>query len=789
VNIGLNLSSLRARKARTALIFDRIGGRGLLAAALIFGALAALVFWQDYDQRLGYSGLSAALFLLTLTIWYQRDLAHLPSPASAKSLEDILEQKLLAQFKKNSQVSPSLAWLAATSVWQGRFLCAHLLLSTDEISSILGGNANEMEPVWRAAYDLKTEHSAAELDGAALAAALLTAYPTTKEYLTRLNIDKEDVTRAYAWTARLSRFANQPKPHFGGIGRDWATGYTPTLDKFGQNISRRVEVGAAGHFHTLAHADILDSVVHNLTNGGSVALVGETGTGKTALVYALAQRLLEGRDPELLYHQIVSLNASLILADESDQLEKVMLSLFAEAVHAKNIIIFLDDARLFFETGPGALDLTQILLPILQHRQVKLITALTPHDLQSLKAKSDALTSQMPVVKINEPSTEVTLQVLEDSALTLEAREGILISFQAVSEAHRLSGHYLQELAYPGKAINLLEQAIPYVDNKIMTAESVQRAVEKTQGVRVTKAEGPESDILLNLEERIHARMINQEQAVKAVASALRRGRAGVANPNRPIGGFLFLGPTGVGKTELARSLAATYFGDARQMIRLDMSEYQRPEDVSRLLDSGGGKNSSLILSIREQPFSVVLLDELEKAHPNVLNLLLQILDEGQLTDQNGRPASFKNAIIIATSNAGSTEITGKVQAGDQLANFERPLIDKLIGQGIFKAELVNRFDEIVLFRPLNPNELLKVASLMLEEVNRNLEEQNVKVKLTDAALAKVVEAGYDPQFGARPMRRAIQKMVEDSVAQKILKGEARAGSEISLDVSDLSQA
>jgi ATP-dependent Clp protease ATP-binding subunit ClpA len=350
-----------------------------------------------------------------------------------------------------------------------------------------------------------------------------------------------------------------------------------------------------------------------------------------------------------------------------------------------------------------------------------------------------------------------------------------------------LSNQYMQDLSQPGKAISLLQQAVPYAAPKLMTAESVQMAVEKTKGVKVAKAEAPEADILLHLEDKIHERMINQARAVKVVSSALRRGRAGVADPKRPIGSFLFLGPTGVGKTELARSLAATYFNDEHRMIRLDMSEFQQESDVSRLLATGGSTSKSLILQIREQPFSVVLLDEVEKAHPNILNLLLQILDEGQLTDEKGKASSFKNAIIIATSNAGSAEITQRVGNGDKLESFERPLIEKLINGGQFKAELINRFDEIVLFRPLTKEELAQVAGIMLNEVNKTLSNQNIVVKLTDAALVKVVEAGYDPEFGARPMRRALQKMVEDSVAKKVLNGEAKPGSEITLDVGDLS--
>jgi ATP-dependent Clp protease ATP-binding subunit ClpA len=327
---------------------------------------------------------------------------------------------------------------------------------------------------------------------------------------------------------------------------------------------------------------------------------------------------------------------------------------------------------------------------------------------------------------------------------------------------------------------------MPYAQNGLLTAENVQLAIERTKGVKVSAAQAPEAEMLLHLEDRIHERMINQKRAVNVVASALRRGRAGVSNPKRPVGSFLFLGPTGVGKTELARSLAAVYYGDEHNMIRLDMSEYQQPEDVKRLLAAGGTNDKSLLLAIREQPFSVVLLDEIEKAHPNILNLLLQMLDEGQLTDQQGRPASFRSSIIIATSNAGAPDIAARVKSGGTLDDFERPLIDKLISGGQFKPELVNRFDEVVLFRPLNEEELAQVANVMLNEVNRTLATQQIKVQLTPEALKQIVHQGYDPEFGARPMRRIIQKTVENAIAVKILRGEAGPGSTIILDVNDL---
>ncbi|PJE65362.1 Clp protease [Candidatus Saccharibacteria bacterium CG10_big_fil_rev_8_21_14_0_10_47_8] len=783
----LNLGSLRAKKARLA---NRIHGSVwmvLISSMGLFGAGGLGLLIQDGTRHIGYAVLALALANLMTALWYKRDLSHFPARIPARSLDDILEPGLLGSFGKNNHVSPKRAWEIAQKTWAARFLTNHLLIDPQQIGQLLSETEAEMPPIWQACQDLMVKTGSPELDGAVLSACLIAGSEPTKQYLASRNLKQEDVVETYGWFIRLNQFINQPKPYFGGIGRDWASGFTPTLDRFGQNVSRMIEAGG-GHFHTLAHGDVLNSVVHNLSQGsGSVALVGEVGTGKTGLAYGLAQRLLEGRDESLRYYQMLSLNASLILSSAGNELEKIMLTLFGEAMHAGNVIIFLDEARLFFGSGTGAIDISQILLPVLQNHNVKVIAAFTPGDFQQLKASNESLATTLAVINVTEPDRPLTMKILEDTALTFEAKDKLLVSYEALSEAYRLSGQYMQDQAYPGKAINVLEQAIPYTENNVMTAVSVQTAIEKTHGVKVSKAQAPEADALLHLEASIHARMINQDRAVKVIAAALRRGRAGVASPNRPVGSFLFLGPTGVGKTELARSLAATYFGNERQMIRLDMTEYQSAEDVGRLLDGGGANDKSLMLAIREQPFSVVLLDEIEKAHPNVLNLLLQMLDEGQLTDQTGKPASFKNAIIITTSNAGSAEITERIAAGDGLETFERPLINKLISQGQFKPELINRFDEIVLFRPLSQAELAQVAGLMLAEVNKTLSNQNVKVELTQAALDAVVKAGYDPQFGARPMRRVIQKMVEDTIATRLLSNQAQAGSTIVLDDKDLS--
>lgn len=781
---ALNLKSSRARRARYELQL-----RGVPLQALKFGAAlcviaAALLYISGYHQ-FAYFLAALAVTQTILVLWYLQDLAQLGLRKDSERLEDIVTSDTLALFK--DPVTPQSALETLSQHWHAIFLTNHLyFVHLDYCLEKMATTEADMADVWQKARELQAATRSDGLTAGSIVAALLLTNPAVMAHCAAQNIRPDDIIEVHSWLQRLDRYLTAPKPYFGGIGRDWATGFTPTLDQFSINISKSIERGS-GHYQFLAESGIHDTIIHSLGEGaGGVALVGEPGSGKSALVHGLAQRLLEGRDPKLQYYQVISLNASMIVSSSADRLEQLVLTLIGEAVAAGNIIIFLDDAQLFFGEGLGAFDMSQVLLPILRNRRVKLIAAFTPSEFQRLKGRHETMISALAPVMVQPPDRSAVMNILEDSALSLEASAGLLVTYGAVQEAYRLSDQYIQDRAFPGKAIDLLDQAVPFANNKVLTAQSLQTALEKTRGIHAGSVQVSETDVLLNLEDRIHERMINQTRAVTVVSAALRRARAGVSSPNRPIGGFLFLGPTGVGKTELAKSLAAVYFGDERQMIRLDMSEYQQESDVSRILDSGSGGSESLIMAVRKQPFSVILLDEIEKAHPNILNLLLQLLDEGQLTDAAGKIASFKNAIIIATSNAGAAAISKRVTEEESLETFERPLIDELIATGQFRPEFINRFDEVVLFRPLNLDELTQVAQLMLAGVNQTIANQNISVKLTPTALTALVQAGYDPQFGARPMRRVIQKTVEDALAVKILSKQVVAGEVVTLDVADL---
>ena len=342
--------------------------------------------------------------------------------------------------------------------------------------------------------------------------------------------------------------------------------------------------------------------------------------------------------------------------------------------------------------------------------------------------------------------------------------------YQALAEAYRVGNRYVQDLAMPGKALKILEAAAGFAKDGLVTAQSVDDAIEKTLGIRIaTVNSGDEREKLLNLEQLIHQRMINQSRAVTVVADAIRRARTGVRNQDRPIGTFLFLGPTGVGKTELSKALADVYFGGEGSMIRLDLNEFVRPDDVARLIADGARDPGSLTAQAQKKPFSVVLLDEIEKAHPQVLTTLLQLLDEGILRDENNREISFRDCIIIATSNAGADRIREYIERGYQLEQFEQTFIDELISANLFRPEFLNRFDEIVLFRPLSKDELLQVIDLILANINKTLAPQKIQVAVEAAGKRMLVEAGYDPRLGARPMRRVVQRAVENTVTKQML--------------------
>jgi ATP-dependent Clp protease ATP-binding subunit ClpC len=730
-------------------------------------------------------------------LWYYGELRHLLPVAvlgEGTDVSAVLDRKLLAKVSKD--ISPrQLAELIAKQEG-GYFFASRFGLGKDYMS-LSADDAGSTALVWSHALELAKVAGTKTIDSAALTGALILSVPAASQHLGTIALDEKDITHAVVWFAHITAMIERAraKNNMGGIGRDLSFGWAPVLNKVGFNITESIERGGYLRRSVTTRDQDIDQTLRLLAQQGrrNAVLVGEPGVGKTTLVYSLAQKLLtKPKDVPagMAYQQVITLDAANLIANakQRGQIEQLLIRVFNEAVQAKNVIIFLDEAQLFLEEGTGSLDLSNILLPVLQGGAIKVILSMTDQEWLRLSQSNPGLTGLMNRVVIKPLEHDETIRVVEDEVILLEGRNNLVYMYQSINEAYKLADRFVHEQAFPGKAIKLLEAAANFPESThFLTAGSVRLAVEKSFDVKVQSANtSQERDTLLNLETEIHKRMINQKRAVTLISDALRRARSGVRNENKPIGTFLFLGPTGVGKTELTKALADVYFGGEDRMVRLDLNEFSHPEDTNRLLAAGANDPYSLCAQIAKQPFSVVLLDEIEKAHPNVLNLLLQMLDEGVLRDSNNKPVSFRDAIIISTSNAGAEQIRKHIEAGQSLEQFEDQFVDELINANVFRPEFLNRFDEIILFRPLTKEELIQVVDLLLARLNKTLADRKVTVTLTGRAKELLVDRGYDPRLGARPLRRVMQRAVENLVAKKLLEGSVGQGGTLQIDAPEL---
>ncbi|MGD8373329.1 MAG: ATP-dependent Clp protease ATP-binding subunit [Candidatus Woesebacteria bacterium] len=793
---NFNFSSARARKARLAVFLQRklvSFALVLLEAMLLAGGsfLTLVDFWY------GVFLASLVVWPSMLTLWNKYELKNVPPNTHSQTVDDILGTDVLGKMPPNP--TPQQIAEVVMTVGAGQFYMGRFGIGPNFLTELSAKNVEASAAVWQRADQIRAQFGAPVISAPMIIVALIDQMPGRDQLLARLQLDFDDLMSGVDWYLHISKLIDSQKDqkNKGGIGRDWSFGYTPLLQKFALNVSDAVLRGGLMKRDLEGHQDILRQMVNVLGGNGrrNLALIGQTGTGKTTLVYAFAEQIMspDSSVPKTLaYSQVMALDPASLIAQAGGrgELEGLVQRLFVEAISAKNIVIFLDDAQLFLEDGTGSVNLSNLLLPILDGGALRLIMAMDEQRWLRLAQNNPALSQHINRVNVAPLGEKDSIRVLEDQLLVMEYRYKVTYMYQALKEAYRLGDRYVQDQAMPGKAIILLEAAAQLAQDGLVTANSVQQAVEKSYGVKVGNAQAvDERETLLNLEDLIHKRMINQKRAVSVVSNALRRARAGVRNQDRPIGSFLFLGPTGVGKTELAKSLASVYFGGEDRLVRVDLNEFGQPQDVNRLIADGAQDPNSLTAQIGKQPFSVVLLDEIEKAHPNVLNTLLQLLDEGVLRDINNRAISFRDAIVIATSNAGADRIRQHIDAGEELEKFEGQFVNELIDSGQFKPEFLNRFDEIVVFRPLNQAELLQVVDLIMAGINKTLSSQKISVQIDDNAKKALVAAGYDPRLGARPMRRVVQRAVEDLVARRMLAGEAPAGSVVKVGLQDIQEA
>ncbi|WP_071189955.1 ATP-dependent Clp protease ATP-binding subunit [Trichormus sp. NMC-1] len=648
---------------------------------------------------------------------------------------------------------------------------------------------------------------------------------------------------------------------FAGGGKNSKRTQNLTIEEFGRNLTKLAQEGkldpVVGRQKEIERTV---QILGRRTKNNPV-LIGEPGVGKTAIAEGLAQRIINQDVPEVLLNkQVISLDMGSVVAgtrfrgDFEERLKKIMEEVRTEG----NIILVIDEIHTLVGAGgtEGGLDAANILKPALARGELQCIGATTLDEYRQHIERDAALERRFQPILVGEPSVEETIQILYGLRGAYEQHHKVHISDAAVVAAAELSDRYISDRFLPDKAIDLIDEAGSRVRLRnsrtstdkelkrelvgvtkakeeavrlqnfdkagklrdqeveiqgrlyteeteknakapIVDEEDIAQIVASWTGVPVNKLTESESELLLHLEDTLHKRLIGQEQAVTAVSRAIRRARVGLKSPNRPIASFIFSGPTGVGKTELAKSLAAYFFGSEEAMIRLDMSEYMESHNVSKLIGSPPGyvgydEGGQLTEAVRRKPYTVLLFDEIEKAHPDVFNMLLQILDDGHLTDAKGRKVDFKNTLIILTSNIGSKVIEkGGMSLGfefDNQADASYHRIRNLVNEELkayFRPEFLNRVDDIIVFTQLNKAEVKQIADIMLLDVASRLTDRGIKLEVTESFKDRVVTEGYDPSYGARPLRRAIMRLLEDSLAEALLSGQIVDGDTAIVDVDD----
>lgn len=579
-----------------------------------------------------------------------------------------------------------------------------------------------------------------------------------------------------------------------GIGRDFAFGYATTLRRFTKPLaSGAVYADLAGSTAlTRQYVTQLETVLAR-NKGANVLLVGEPGVGKMDILITIGSRMEAGVSLGAISSKhliLLDTDRLTAVASNKSEFEQTFLRMLNGAERAGNVVLVIDGLPEFITSvAEHGVNLPGLMDEYLNSSQLQVMATAIPDSYHKMETNGEFLRRFERVV-IDAPMETAVVDLLETIVSRYENELGMQFTYPAVVGLVSSAERYIVTGVMPDKAVQLIDEVVAAArarGTRTITVELVETYVSEKTGVPVGPIREEERSILMDLESILHQRIIGQENAIDAISGVMRRSRAGIHDADKPIGTFLFLGPTGVGKTESAKALAVTFFETEDAMHRIDMSEFSGQNALERLI---GSERVPGVLSgmLREHPYAVVLLDEFEKASEEVHNLFLQILDEGVFADGHGKKVNARNAIIIATSNAGSAQIMEWVQTGADLSDKQEEMIKLVVSEDIYKPELINRFDAVVLFAPLDRAQQARVAEKMLQELKQRLAEKGYKLVITGALVEALVEIGYDPAFGARPMRRAIQDVVEEAIAEKIIAGTLKKGGEIIFTETELNE-
>lgn len=600
-------------------------------------------------------------------------------------------------------------------------------------------------------------------------------------------LEQQEMERFWTWE-HLRRSAR--------IGKYWAYAYTPHLDHYFSDLSEH-DFSNYRKQQAIGREKSIEMLILTLTRptDNSALLVGDPGIGKRTIVHALAERVRENHytDPEIDEARIGLFDLGQVISDAHSQgidPKGLVRDLMNEAVYAGNVVLVVEGIDRFLDPESD-MAIGDVLNDYLSLPTCRIIGLMTGQAYHTLGQRQIPALKYFEAVQVPEPSREDTIAILIDTFKGLEKKRPVF-TLQALHLIVEGAERYNWEMPFPERAIDLAQEVLIYWE-KHPDLSFIERAViedflEEKSGIPMGEATEEEREKLLNLESLLHERVIGQTEAIQQMAEAFRKARSGLGNDKKPIGSFLFLGPTGVGKTETAKALAHVYFGDENRMIRLDMSEFQTPQSIDELIGSAEmnvqGRMTTLV---KEHPYSILLLDELEKAYPRALDLFLQILDEGYVTDGFGHKVNFRNTIVIATSNAGADLIHEATGAGRSMADLEEDLINAIIAKGTFRPEFLNRFDGVILFNSLTAEEMEQVTTLKLQAfADKLFKEKKIKLSFTPEAIRAVVANGYEREFGARSINRYIAGSVEDTIVRGILQGSLKDGAEVVFTEADL---
>lgn len=624
-----------------------------------------------------------------------------------------------------------------------------------------------------------------------------------QNFLAQHSINREEFVGAARWVSGLASQA-QRKARFWGrenlgaipsIGTSWSFGVAADLGQFGRTFESETNLASLDLDNNYRRREVLtlEGILERKSEANAVIIDDDEKVVRDIVARFVKRINLGVCPPSLEYREVVELDWPALISSfkERSDLEREILKIFNESIAAGNIIIYIRDLSGFVSSVKAmGINLPSLVAPYLSSHDLPIIVSATNADFHFFIETTPTLLEKFERIIPDPAGLEASVAATLEQVPAVESQYEVSFSFPAVLALVKSAERFVGYGEMPSKALDFLSEIAPWAKRRrigIIKENDIALFTSEKTGIATGAIEEKESIKIEHLEELLHQRVVGQDEAVSGIAAAVRRARSGVGSPNRPLASFLFIGPTGVGKTEISKALAESFFGDEKKMIRFDMSEYSGPEAVLELLgDFATGKSGLLASKVKDKPYSVLLLDEFEKAARDVLDLFLQILDEGIFTDALGHQVNCRSLIIIATSNAGSDLIWEIVKTGKNLSESKDLVIDAIIKNKTFRPELLNRFDGVVLFHPLQNNELRNVAKIGLQKLGKRLKEQDIELVINDDILDFLVQEGADPQFGGRAINRAIADKVENLIAQKIVSGQAGPGSKIELNKSEL---